>query len=96
MSTDSQLTDKDREKLAERKEFNQKKRRGRPRKSEVAAKKKGQVGKGKRGRTPGTAAVIEEYKARMLASPNSPKVMEAIFRAALDDEHIHAVPPAGC
>lgn len=61
--------------------------RGRPRKSEVAAKKVGnRVG---RGRPKGDAAIINEYKARMLASPKSAKVLEKIFDAALDDEHKH-------
>ncbi len=30
---------------------------------------------------------MNEYKARMLASPKSAKVLEAIFNAALDDDH---------
>lgn len=61
--------------------------RGRPRKTEVAAKKVGnRVG---RGRPKGDAAIINEYKARMLASPKSAKVLEKIFEAALDDEHKH-------
>lgn len=61
--------------------------RGRPRKTEVAAKKVGnRVG---RGRPKGDAAIINEYKARMLASPKSAKVLEKIFDAALDDEHKH-------
>ena len=59
--------------------------RGRPKKGEVVAKKEGN--RGVRGRPPGDAAIINEYKARMLASPKSTKVMDAIFNAALDDEH---------
>ena len=59
--------------------------RGRPKKGEVVAKKEGN--RGVRGRPPGDAAIINEYKARMLASPKSGKVMDAIFNAALDDEH---------
>tara|TARA_E500000331_G_C16906581_1_gene561496 strand:- start:116 stop:499 length:384 start_codon:yes stop_codon:yes gene_type:complete len=59
--------------------------RGRPRKSEVAAVKPGN--KGKVGRPKGDAAIINEYKARMLASPKSKKVLETIFDAALDNEH---------
>ena len=35
------------------------------------------------------AAIINEYKARMLNSPRSQKVIEAIYSAALDDEHKH-------
>jgi hypothetical protein len=61
--------------------------RGRPKKTEVAEKKVGnRVG---RGRPKGDAAIINEYKARMLASPKSVKVLEKIFDAALDDEHKH-------
>ena len=60
---------------------------GRPTKSEVASKKKGN--RGVRGRPKGDAAIINEYKARMLASPKSAKVLEKIFDAALDDEHKH-------
>ena len=61
----------------------QPKRVGRPRKTEVAAKKnKGQVGRPK-----GDSAIINEYKARMLASPKSKKVMDVIFDAALNDDH---------
>ena len=45
--------------------------RGRPRKSEVAAVKPGN--KGQVGRPKGDAAIINEYKARMLASPKSRK-----------------------
>lgn len=63
------------------------KRRGRPPKKAVAEKKVGnRVG---RGRPKGDAAIINEYKARMLASPKSVKVLEKIFDAALDDEHKH-------
>ena len=60
-------------------------KRGRPTKAAVKAKKKGS--RGVMGRPKGDAAVINEYKARMLASPQSAKVLEAIFDAALDDEH---------
>lgn len=59
--------------------------RGRPRKSEVAAVKPGN--KGQVGRPKGDAAIINEYKARMLASPKSRKVLETIFDAALDNDH---------
>jgi hypothetical protein len=59
--------------------------RGRPRKTEVAAKKKGS--RGQVGRPKGDAAIMNEYKARMLNSPKSRKVLETIFDAALDDEH---------
>ena len=62
-----------------------KKKRGRPRKTDVQAKQQG--GRGKVGRPKGDASIINEYKARMLASPKSNKVLESIFNAALDDEH---------
>ena len=63
-----------------------KKRRGRPPKTAVAAKT---ANKGNRpvGRPKGDAGIINEYKARMLASPKSKKVLETIFDAALDNEH---------
>lgn len=62
-----------------------KKRRGRPPKALVENKKKGN--RGQVGRPKGDASAIEEYKARMLASPKSREVMESIFNAALDDDH---------
>ncbi len=62
-----------------------KKKRGRPRKADVLAKQQG--GRGKVGRPKGDASIINEYKARMLASPKSSKVLESIFDAALDNEH---------
>ena len=58
---------------------------GRPKKATVATKKRG--GRGQVGRPKGDAAIINEYKARMLASPKSRKVLESIFDAALDNEH---------
>jgi hypothetical protein len=64
-----------------------KKPRGRPKKAVVAAKKQG--GRNAVGRPKGDAAIINEYKARMLASPKSRKVLETILNAALDDEHKH-------
>ena len=57
------------------------KRVGRPPKSALK-KPKGIIGRPK-----GDATIINEYKARMLASPKSAKVLEAIFDAALDNEH---------
>lgn len=62
-----------------------KRKRGRPKKSDVQALTKGN--RGKMGRPKGDASAIEEYKARMLASPKSREVMESIFNAALDDDH---------
>jgi len=66
-------------------ENTQQKRVGRPRKTDVEAKKSGN--RGKRGRPPGDAAAINEFKARLLASPRSQKVLDSIMSAALDDEH---------
>jgi len=57
------------------------KRRGRPPKASLK-KPKGIIGRPK-----GDATIINEYKARMLASPKSAKVLEAIFDAALDNDH---------
>ena len=59
--------------------------RGRPKKKEVEAVKKGN--RRGVGRPKGDAGIMNEYKARMLASPKSAKVLEAIFNAALDDDH---------
>lgn len=61
------------------------KKRGRPKKSEVNKYKAGN--RGKVGRPKGDAALMNEFKARLLASPKSAKVLEKIFEAALDDEH---------
>ncbi len=63
------------------------KRVGRPKKTAVQAKKKGS--RGAVGRPKGDAAIINEYKARMLASPKSRKVLDKVFEAALDDKHKH-------
>ena len=62
-----------------------KKRRGRPPKSEIVSRKRGEVGT--RGRPKGDAAIINEYKSRMLTSPKSARVLESIFDAALNDDH---------
>jgi hypothetical protein len=64
------------------------KRRGRPPKSKVVSRKKGATGLS-RGRPKGDAAIINEYKSRMLTSPKSRKVLESIFDAALNDDHKH-------
>ena len=70
----------------ERKEVNLRKRqRGRPKKSEIKAKTSGS--RGKVGRPKGDAGIINEYKARMLASPKSELVLQTIFDAATNDEH---------
>lgn len=58
---------------------------GRPKKSDLAAIKENRA----IGRPKGTAAIINEYRDRMLNSPKSAKVLEKIFDAALNDEHQH-------
>ena len=62
-----------------------KRKRGRPPKNSVSAVKKGN--RNTVGRPKGDAAIINEYKARMLASPKSRKVLDTIFDAAMDDDH---------
>ena len=58
---------------------------GRPRKQDVESKKP--TKRNKVGRPPGDTAIINEYKARMLASPKSKKVLDSILDAALNDDH---------
>lgn len=66
--------------------LNQKKRKaGRPKKSEIAEIKESRSV----GRPKGTAAIINEYRDRMLMSPKSAKVLEAVFNAALQEGHPH-------
>ena len=61
----------------------EKRKVGRPPKSELSSNlKRNAVGRPK-----GDATIINEYKARMLSSPKSRKVLDAIFDAALDNEH---------
>ena len=60
-------------------------KRGRPRKQVVDSKKRGS--RKQLGRPKGDAAIINEYKSRMLASPKSRKLLETIFDAALDNDH---------
>lgn len=62
-----------------------KRKAGRPKKGEIVAKKKGN--RELRGRPAGDKAIMDEYKARMLNSPKSAKVLQAIFDAALDNDH---------
>ena len=81
MCTKSPLKDKD----AMTKPSGNKK--GRPKKSDLEAVKTGN--RGQVGRPKGDAAIINEYKARMLASPKSARVLETILDAALNDEHPH-------
>jgi len=69
-----------------RKEINLRKRkRGRPKKTEIKAKTAGS--RGQVGRPKGDASIINEYKARMLASPKSELVLQTIFDAATNDDH---------
>jgi hypothetical protein len=62
-----------------------KRKAGRPKKGEIVAKKRGN--RELRGRPAGDKAIMDEYKARMLNSPKSARVLEAIFDAALDPDH---------
>ena len=66
-------------------EQQQKRGRGRPKKGEIVATKN--KNKGVLGRPKGDSAIINEYKIRMLNSPKSAKVLEAIYDAALNDDH---------
>tara|TARA_B100001093_G_scaffold520289_1_gene614326 strand:+ start:26366 stop:26737 length:372 start_codon:yes stop_codon:yes gene_type:complete len=61
-------------------------KRGRPKKTEMVSRARGKTGLS-RGRPKGDAAIINEYKGRMLSSPKSRKVLESIFDAALNDDH---------
>jgi hypothetical protein len=61
----------------------EKKKRGRPRKVDVDAKRN----RNAVGRPKGEQAIINDYRARMLASPRSEKVLDSIYNAALDDNH---------
>ena len=58
--------------------------RGRPKKTEIEAKKAGN--RGVRGRPPGDAARINEFKARLLATSGD-AVITKIINIAQDDEH---------
>jgi hypothetical protein len=60
-----------------------KRKAGRPKKSELTEIKESRSV----GRPKGEAAIINEYKLRMLNSPKSAKVLEAIYDAALNDDH---------
>lgn len=56
---------------------------GRPKKADITEIKESRSV----GRPKGDAAIINEYKLRMLNSPKSARVLEAIYDAALNDEH---------
>lgn len=60
-------------------------KRGRPPKAAMAEVKENRSV----GRPKGTAAIINDYRDRMLNSPKSAKVLEAVFNAALQDGHPH-------
>lgn len=66
-------------------QIKEEKKRTKPSRQALAANSKG--GRGKVGRPKGDAAKINEYKARMLASPKSKLVLNTIFDAALDNDH---------
>ena len=61
------------------------KKKGRPKKKDIVSKTIGN--RNKVGRPKGDASIINDYKARMLASPKSRKVLDSILSAALDDDH---------
>ena len=61
------------------------KKAGRPSKKALAAVKNKNTGV--IGRPKGDTAIINEYKQRMLNSPKSARVLEAIYDAALNDDH---------
>jgi len=61
-----------------------KRKRGRPPKQEIEARKAGN--RGVRGRPPGDAARINEFKARILATAGD-RVIDKIINIALNDEH---------
>jgi len=60
-------------------------KKGRPKKTDIVSKKRGN--RELRGRPAGDKAIMDEFKARMLNSPKSARVLEAIFDAALDNDH---------
>lgn len=64
-----------------------KKRTGRPPKALVESKKAGN--RKKVGRPAGDAAILKDYKSRMIASPKSRKILAKIMDIALNDEHQH-------
>lgn len=54
----------------------------------IGRPKKKVKGKSKKiGRPIGEAGIMKEYRERMLNSPKSKKVLDTIFKAALDDDH---------
>lgn len=60
-------------------------KKGRPKKSDVLAKKKGH--RGTIGRPVGDAGRIQEFKARLLAAPTANKIIDKILEVAYNDGH---------
>lgn len=60
-------------------------KKGRPKKYALEAVKAGN--RGLVGRPKGDKAIMDEYKARMLASPKSASVLEKVYEVALTDGH---------
>lgn len=81
MSDEKELTYAQRRKA----QIKEEKKRTKPSRRSLSANSKG--GRSKVGRPKGDAAIINEYKARMLSSPKSKYVLDAIFDAALDNDH---------
>ena len=79
------MSDQSDDSLSQNEEPSAKPKRGRPKKTDIVSNKRGS--RGVRGRPKGDAAIINDYKARMLASPKSKKVLDSIFDAALNDDH---------
>ena len=69
----------------EKEEQTTKRKAGRPKKSELTEIKESRSV----GRPKGTTAIINDYRDRMLMSPKSAKVLEAVFNAALQEGHPH-------
>ena len=78
---DDGLTYKQRRKA----QIKEEKKRTKPSRKSLSANSKG--GRSKVGRPKGDAAIINEYKSRMLSSPKSKYVLDTIFDAALNDDH---------
>lgn len=67
------------------KDGTRRKKLGRPKKVDIEAKTKGN--RGAVGRPKGDAAIMNEFKARLLNSAGSRRVLDTIVRAAQDDTH---------
>ena len=65
----------------------EKRKRGRPPKALVESKKAGN--RKKVGRPKGDAAILKDYRSRMIASPKSRAILGKIMDIALDDNHPH-------